>query len=289
MKLWPIGLSHLLCCLGEDPSQRTASLIVEHLSSVATIGRLGNCFSDDMSCAKNVNNKAFDKGKDFPREVPTSDGQQDVTFIMDDGKRILVCKNILAQHSEVFSAMFHGGYKESGQAEICLPGASSIAFQTMVDVLGGGDLSDILRERKFPDQKGPSAENSMCPADGLAWDILVDMLILSHQYLVRKLESHLLLLFTQILKGQLCPCLCPVATTSDNCAKLIAAMVSELTTVAVAHDSGSWLSKRCVRYLLDKRQPLHVRVETIIKAGQRTVQDVEAVFRRFLGIPQEHK
>lgn len=113
----------------------------------------------------------------------------DVVFILDDGSRVDASRQIVSHSSDVFAAMFGGGFRESTEHEVRIPAAESGAFQTMVAWLYGRTVT-------FEVKDGPSP----------ALDELCELLSLLHRFQIRESVRRRFLLaplITAVFNGDL--------------------------------------------------------------------------------------
>ena len=197
----------------------------------------------------------------------------DVTFLLDDGVEVSGWRERLAGKSSVFAAMLEGHYSESCQSRVRIPHVSSSAFKVLVDCVQGDEdvdsgmrlqdvLAQILRENSekrydtavesdithsemSPDvrPKTRSFEKAIPSGDqpsGL--DTLLDVLILSNQYLLPNLQHEVSLLLCRRYLTRHC--------------------VNRVFRLALLHNSA-WLVRQCVRYALAQAMSRMERVATM--------------------------
>lgn len=224
----------------------------------------------------------------------TSRSPADVTFVMDDGSHVPGWRDRLALKSSVFAAMLEGHYSESGQSHVRIPHVSSRAFRVLVDCLQtdgdreeGANLAEVLA-RVSPDAGGsgetaggsdvdPMHTDADVPArphpvgyektatsgdHRTDMDTLLDVLILSNQYLLPGLQHQVSLL------------LCRRYVTRDS--------VERVLRLALLHNSA-WLAQQCVRYALAYAMSRWERVTTMRSLlGPADMSDTIAVVRDVL-------
>ncbi len=121
--------------------------------------------------------QANQKAANICSDVLIGASYHDVTFKMDDGRRVTGNRTLLSATSTVFAAMLEGAYKESGQTEIHIQDANTDAFQVLIKHLHGCDIQTAL------DSCCVEAENVL--------DILCEALALSDRYMLESLEEDL--------------------------------------------------------------------------------------------------
>ncbi|KAL7295853.1 hypothetical protein TKK_0010898 [Trichogramma kaykai] len=72
------------------------------------------------------------------RERSSSGTSTMVTFELDDGSTVETCRQMLCEHSEVFSAMFEGGFSESGKRRVKLSETSKDGLKVLIYAMTGG-------------------------------------------------------------------------------------------------------------------------------------------------------
>ena len=84
-------------------------------------------------------------------ESPSVDADdRDVVFLLDDGSRVDASRRVMSCSSDVFAAMFAGGFRESTEHEVRIPAAESGAFQTMVAWLHGRTVTSEVKDGPSP-------------------------------------------------------------------------------------------------------------------------------------------
>lgn len=105
-----------------------------------------------------------------------------VTFELDDGTAVTACKQMLCQHSPVFSAMLEGNFSESNKRRIRLRDTSRDSLKTLILAMSGA---------KFENRSIESLLNAVLLADYFLMPDLVDLLTensvskLNHETLFR--------------------------------------------------------------------------------------------------------
>ena len=219
----------------------------------------------------------------------------DVTFVMDDGSHVPGWRERLALKSSVFAAMLEGHYSESGQSRVRIPHVRSRAFRVLVDCVqtdgdgeDGANLAEVLaRVSPDPDDSGEVAtgsdvapmhtdadvpaghhpvgygEKTVTSGDHRAdMATLLDVLILSNQYLLPGLQHQVSLL------------LCRRYVSRDS--------VERVLRLALLHNSA-WLARQCVRFALAHAMSRSQRVATMRSLlGLADVSDTISVVRDVL-------
>ena len=197
----------------------------------------------------------------------------DVTFLLDDGAEVSGWRERLAGKSSVFAAMLEGHYSESCQSRVRIPHVSSSAFKVLVDCVQGDEdvdlgmrlqeaLAQILRDDTKKRSESAVESDAMLserssdvrPKTGsfkkavpsgdhpLGLDTLLDVLILSNQYLLPDLQHEVSLLLCRRYLSRDC--------------------VNRVLRLALLHNS-SWLARQCVRYALAQTMSRTERVATM--------------------------
>ena len=219
----------------------------------------------------------------------------DVTFVMDDGAHVPGRRERLALKSSVFAAMLEGHYSESGQSRVRIPHVRSRAFRVLVDCVqtvgdgeDGANLAEVLaRVSPDPGDSGEVAtgsdvapmhtdadvpaghhpvgygEKAVTSGDHRAdMATLLDVLILSNQYLLPALQHQVSLL------------LCRRYVSRDS--------VERVLRLALLHNSA-WLARQCVRFALAYAMNRSQRVATMRSLlGLADVSDTISVVRDVL-------
>lgn len=221
----------------------------------------------------------------------TSRSPADVTFVMDDGSHVPGRRERLALKSSVFAAMLEGHYSESGQSRVRIPHVRSRAFRVLVDCLQtdgdreeGANLAEVIAQVSGGEAAGGSDVNFMhtdadvgtdavpdrvdsekTPTSGdrrADMDTLLDVLVLSNQYLLPGLQHQVSLL------------LCCRYVARDS--------VERVLRLALLHNSA-WLARQCVRYALAHAMSRSERVATMRSLlGPASMSDTITVVRDLL-------